>query len=157
MSPEVLSPLALFVMVTAIVWIAHLTKRREYEHRTELMRNLIDKFSSGEAFAKTMDTAEGRRLVDALSLGKKDDSTSKVGLFTGGAVLTCLGIGFFVLSRLQSKVFEIPGVVVASVGAALLISSYVAWRAEEKAIREVEKVVANGARSDRGADDTRLP
>lgn len=137
----VLIPVAVLAMIVLIVWIASITQRRETEQRADLMRRLIDKYSSGEAFAQSLRTPEGRMLVDALSLGKKDDQNSPVGLFTGGSITACLGIGFLVLSRVQDPSFFIPGAIVLPVGVALLISSWVAARARRDAAREMQDLV----------------
>lgn len=134
-------PVAVLAMIVLIVWISNATQRRETEQRAELMRRLIDKYSSGEAFAESLRTPEGRMLVEALSLGKKDDQNSPLGLFTGGSITACLGIGFLVLSRVHDHDFFIPGALVLPIGIALLTSSWVAWRTQRKALREVQDLV----------------
>jgi len=137
----VLVPVAVLAMIVLIVWISNATQRRETEQRAELMRRLIDKYSSGEAFAESLRTPEGRMLVEALSVGKKDDQNSPLGLFTGGSITACLGIGFLVLSQVHDHDFFIPGALVLPIGIALLASSWVAWRTQRKALREVQDLV----------------
>lgn len=156
----VLIPVAVLAMIVLIVWISNTTQRRETEQRAELMRRLIDKYSSGEAFAQSLRTPEGRMLVDALSLGKKDDQCSPLGLFTGGSITACLGIGFLVLSRVQDPSFFIPGAIVLPIGVALLVSSWVAWRAQRDAARKIQDLVHGRSQpygSDGGESHTNLP
>ena len=123
-----LIPISGIAMIVAIVWLVHTTNRRRAELRAELARTLIDKFSSGEGFTAAMQGPEGSRLLQALSL--EDNSEPKwVGLFVPGAILAGLGLGFFVLALVKGSAFAIPGVICCSVGAGLLVSSYVARRA----------------------------
>lgn len=121
-------PMAGMAMIVLIVWFVHTTSRRRFETRAELTRNLIDKFSTGEAFASAMQGPEGERLTRALSL--QDTSEPRwVGLLVPGSILTGLGLGFFVLAIFKGSGFAIPGVICCSVGAGLLVSAYVARRA----------------------------
>ena len=156
----VLVPVAVLAMIVLIVWFENTTKRRETEQRADLMRRLIDKYSSGEAFAQSLRTPEGRMLVDALSLGRKDCQNNPLGLFTGGSITACLGVGFLVLSRVSNPSFFIPGAIVLPVGVALLVSSWVAWRAQRDAAREIRDIVHGRSQpygSDGGDAHTDLP
>ena len=136
---EVLVPLGFFAMVVLIVWTTSVSRRLERERRAELIRRVIDKFSTGEAFAQAL---ESTRLADILSLEQEETSQGKTGLFSGGAITACLGIGFFILTALGKQQFMVPAVIVSSVGVALLLSSYVAWRAREKADAAIDEAVA---------------
>lgn len=123
-----LIPLSGIAMIVAIVWFAHITDRRRAELRAELTRNLIDKFSTGEAFATAIQGGEGARILKTLSL-EGNAGPKWVRLFVFGAVLAGLGLGFFVLASLEDDAFVIPGVICSSVGAGLLVSAYVVRRA----------------------------
>ncbi len=127
---SVLIPIAFFAMIVAVVWLGTVTRRRDTDRRAELIRQLIDKFSTGEAFAEAMQSPEGSKLADALSLSRERPQRAWVGLFVPGSILTALGLGFVVLSLTMGDVYRIPAVVIGSVGIALLVSSYVAWRAD---------------------------
>ncbi len=128
MLTEVLVPLGGIAMIVAIVWFANVTRRKSREHRAELIRHLIEKFSTGEAFAAAMQGPEGARLAETLSLEPTKPNERWVGLFVPGAVLTCLGIGFLLLAG--SVGGFIPGVAIFAPGAGLLLSAYVARRSE---------------------------
>lgn len=127
---SILVPIAFFAMIVAIVWLGTVTRSRDTDRRAELIRQLIDKFSTGEAFAEAMQSPEGSKLADALSLSREQPRRAWVGLFVPGSILTALGLGFVVLSLTMGDVYRIPAVVIGSVGIALLVSSYVAWRAD---------------------------
>ncbi len=152
MATEIIVPLGMFAMVAFIVWISSVTSRRAHDRRAELLKQVIDKFSSGEAFAETLRTPEGRQLVEALSIGKKEQSDS-VGLFTGGAILTCLGIGFQVLTMSDLTYFRIPAVVVLAVGVGLLVSAEVARRAERKREQELKRAIGSRSSGDGNGPD----
>ncbi len=125
-----LIPLGFFSTVVLIVWIGHLGRRRDRDRRAELIRQLIDKFSTGEAFAKAMESPEGWRLAAALSLESSPaKKTSPLqGLLTTGIILTFLGLAFFVLAAIENPNFWIPGVLTTALGAAFLVSAAAAWR-----------------------------
>lgn len=127
---SILTSIAFFAMIVAIVWLGTVTRRRDTDRRAELIRQLIDKFSTGEAFAEAMQSPAGSKLADALSLSREQPRRAWVGLFVPGSILTALGLGFVVLSLTMGDVYRIPAVVIGSVGIALLVSSYVAWRAD---------------------------
>ncbi len=127
---SVLIPIAFFTMIAVIVWLGTVTRRRDTDRRAELIRQLIDKFSTGEAFAQAMQSPEGSKLADALSLSREEPKRAWVGLFVPGSILTALGLGFVGLSLMMDQVYRIPAVVIGSVGVALLVSSYVAWRVD---------------------------
>lgn len=127
---SILVPIAFFAMIVTIVWLGTVTRRRDTDRRAELIRQLIDKFSTGEAFAEAMQSPEGSKLADALSLSREQPRRAWVGLFVPGSILTALGLGFVLLSATMGDVYRIPAVVIGSVGIALLVSSYVAWRAD---------------------------
>ncbi len=127
---SILIPIAFFAMIVMVVWLGTVTRRRETDRRAELIRQLIDKFSTGEAFAQAMQSPEGSKLADALSLSREQPKRAWVGLFVPGSILTALGLGFVLLSFMMDVVYRIPAVVVGSVGVALLVSSYVAWRVD---------------------------
>ena len=127
---SVLIPIAFLAMLTVIVWLGTVERRRNTDRRAELIRQLIDKFSTGEAFAQAMQSPEGSKLADALSLSREQPKRAWVGLFVPGSILTALGLGFVLLSFMMDVVYRIPAVVIGSVGVALLVSSYVAWRVD---------------------------
>ena len=127
---SILIPIAFFAMVVAIVWLGTVNRRRDTDRRADLIRQLIDKFSSGEAFAEAMQSPEGSKLADALSLTREQPKRAWVGLFVPGSILSALGLGFVLLSFMAGEVYRIPAVVTGSVGVALLVSSYVAWRVD---------------------------
>ena len=138
MNSGLLIPLGGIAMIVAIVWFVNVTSRKGREHRATLLRHLIEKFSTGEAFAEAMQGPEGARLAETLSLEPAKPKQGWVGLFVPGAVLGCLGLGFFVLASFHDSDYVTPGVVIFAVGAGLLLSAYVARRSEREETRRIE-------------------
>ena len=133
-------PLAGIAMIVAIVWFVNVTRRREVKHRADVLRHLVDKFPSGDAFVKAMQGPEGRRLAETLSMEHTRPKKPGWGrLFTGGAILSCLGSGFFVLFAFEDDDFIIPAVIVFALGTGLLLSAYVARRADQAEIGRGEQ------------------
>ncbi len=129
---DTLVPLAGIAMIVLIVWTANLTRQKESKRRAALIGQLIDKFSTGEEFAKAMQGPKGRRLAQTLSLEHDKSRQLWVGLFVAGTVLACLGLAFFALAAIDDNDFVIPAFIVSSIGAALLVSALVTRRAEGK-------------------------
>jgi len=133
MLESILIPLAVFTMVTLIVWFANVTKRQEQERKAALVRAVIDKYTSAEELTKAMAGPEGQALFRMLSFDEAGPRRPWIALVIPGSVLLLLGLGFVVLAALDGypQGLMIPGVICAAVGAALLASGYVIWRTGE--------------------------
>ena len=127
-----LVPLGVFAMVVLILWLSHVTRRRAQEQRAEIVRRMIEKFSTGEAFAQAIQGPAGSKLASALTLETEKPSKKWKGLFVPASILTLMGIGFAVLALVRDDDFLIAAVVVGAVGVALALSTYVMWRVEER-------------------------
>ena len=127
-----LVPLGVFAMVVLIIWLSHVTRRRAQEQRAEIVRRMIEKFSTGEAFAQAIQGPAGSKLASALTLETEKPSKKWKGLFVPASILTLMGIGFAVLPLVRDDDFLIAAVVVGAVGVALALSTYVMWRVEER-------------------------
>ncbi len=132
MGPDILVPLAGMAMTIGIVWITHWKRKHETDQRAAVIRHLIDRFSTGEEFTAAMQGPEARQLFEALSPSKRQPKTEPVGIFLLGAVSTCLGIGFLWLAAAVQPAMVYPGVILASSGAGLLLSAWVARRSAAK-------------------------
>lgn len=126
-----LVPLGVFAMVVLILWVSHVTRRRAQEQRAEIIRRMIDKFSTGEAFAQAIQGPAGSKLASALALERGKPSKKWIGLFIPASILTFMGIGFSVLALVEDNDFLIPAVIIGAVGVALAVSTYAMWRVEE--------------------------
>lgn len=150
---DTLIPLAGIAMIVLIVWMSYLTRQKESKRRAELIGQLIDKFSTGEEFAKAMESPEGWRLAETLSLDQGKSKPTWVGLFIPGAVLVCTGLGFFVLAAIEHEDLVIPGVIISAVGLGLLVSAIVARRAQSKEDNWIDGRTSGASSSDL---DTRM-
>src|SRR5215831_10120785 len=102
---EILIPLAPFVMVIVIVWLATKEKQSRVRYRAEVQRDLIAKFPSGQELAEFLKTDESRRIFQELSSTPtpRDPIHKIVGIVIGGTVLVALGIGFLFLTRYDAN------------------------------------------------------
>ncbi len=132
MLQNTLVPLGVFAMVVLILWFSHVTRRRAQEQRAEIIRRMIDKFSTGEAFAEAIQGPAGSKLASALALESEKPSKKWKGLFVPASILTFMGVGFSVLALVRDNDFLIPAVIIGAVGVALAVSTYVMWRTEER-------------------------
>lgn len=139
-----LVPLGVFAMVVLIIWLSHVTRRRAQEQRAEIIRRMIDKFSTGEAFAQAIQGPEGSKLASALALEGGKPSKKWTGLFVGASILTFMGIGFAVLALVRDEDLLIPAVILGATGVGIAVSAYVMWRVEERNSDETGDVDASG-------------
>ena len=139
-----LVPLGVFAMVVLILWFSHVTRRRAQEQRAEIIRLMIDKFSTGEAFAQAIQGPAGSKLASALALESEKPSKKWKGLFVPASILTFMGIGFSVLVLVKDNNFLIPAVITGAVGVALAVSTYVMWRTEERDDNSSGDAMADG-------------
>ncbi len=143
MHEGILVPLATFTFVVLIVWIRSVNTRMVKERRADLIRQLIDKFSTGEALASAMESSEESRLLEFLALETKSDKSngdklSTLGLYLG-MVPFCLGIGFFILRFSSASYFLIPAVILTSIGVGILASTLLARRYFQKEQEQTEQ------------------
>ncbi len=130
---NVLLPLGMMAMVVLIIWLSQASRGREQDRRADLIRLIVEKFSSGEAFARALEGPEGPKLTKALSLeSDKPPRKTWPGLFIPASILSFLGLAFFVLAFVVTTNFMIPAIIVGAIGAALALSTYAIWRSEER-------------------------
>ena len=152
----ILVPLGTMAMVVLLVWFSHATRRKEKERQAEIVRQMIDKFSTGEAFAQAIQGHEGSRLAQALAL-ENDEPPKKMwrGLLIPASILTSMGVGFFILGWVEDDDFLVPALVLGSVGLGLSLATYVMWRVEERGgdgVSDGEREKTSSMRASAGAD-----
>ncbi len=131
---NVLVPLGFLAFVVVIIWLNHEARRRAQERRADLIRQMMDKFPSGEAFAQAFQGPGGSKLMEAFEL--QDDSPARakkgwIGLFIPASILSALSLGFLVLHLVSEQDFLRPAVIIGSVGGALALSTYAMWRVDK--------------------------
>ncbi len=140
MNPAILGmliPFGAFVMIAFVVWFGTREKQARVQARTELHKHLLDKFGSGTELAQFLETEGGKKMVEDLGSERKDPHARTLGLLIPGTVLSCLGLGFLVLTyEVQNLV--IPGGLVLAVGIGFLIAAFVSlrlsksWKADDE-------------------------
>ena len=152
----ILVPLGAMAMVVLLVWFSHATRTKEKERQAEIVRQMIDKFSTGEAFAQAIQGPEGSRLAQALAL-ENDEPPKKTwkGLLIPASILTSMGVGFLVLAWAEDDDLLIPALVLGSAGLGLALATYVMWRVEERGsdgVSDGERNETSSMRASAGAD-----
>ena len=133
MPVEIVVPLGFMATIVLFVWFSHASRVKTKDRQAQVLQQVIDKFSTGEAFAEAIKGPGGEMLVRALAM--EDDHLRKriwPGLLIPASILTLLGIGFFVLWLVKYDTFLTPAVVVGAVGLGLAFATYVLWRIEEQ-------------------------
>lgn len=136
MNVEILIPLGAMAMVVLIVWLRTNMRREAKERQAEILRQVVDKFSTGEAFAEALRGPEGSKLAEALALDETAQQARPkkmwLGLSIPALIMSCLGLGFVALAAIVDRGFVIAGISVGSIGFGLLVATYFAWRIERK-------------------------
>jgi hypothetical protein len=126
-----LSALGFFAVIALIAWVTYRRGQARMQLRTELHRQLLDKFTSGGEFAAFLNSSGGQRLLEDLWAQRVNAKERIIRSMRGGVVLTVLGIGALGLSiRNSGMVF--PGVLVVALGAGFLISTAISYRLSKK-------------------------
>ncbi len=134
--PETLSfiiPIAAFVMVIIIVWVASQEKQAKARYRAEVQRELIAKFSSGRELSEFLNSEGSRQFLGSLSSAEDDASQDPrrktIGLITGGLINLTVGAALYYVGLSMARAlgiwFNLAGLVTLGVGVALLISAAV--------------------------------
>ena len=130
---EIVVPLGFMATVVLFVWFSHNSRVKAKDRQAQVVQQVIDKFSTGEALSEAIQGPGGEMLVRVLAM-EDDDLRRRIwpGLLIPASILTLLGIGFFVLWLVRYDAFLTPAVVVGAVGLGLAIAAYVLWRIEEQ-------------------------
>ncbi len=154
MHVEILVPLGVMAMVVLIVWFKTVGRRQEKERQAEILRQLIDKFSSGEDFAQALQGPAGATLADALALeGGRKPRQTWLGLAVPAFVLTFIGLGFLILAAVEDRDLIIPGITIGAVGAGLLVATLLAWRVEKREREDAERTGGSDRPDDQRTSD----
>ncbi len=145
MDPEVIGvfiPFAGIVMIIFIVWFRTREKQAQVQGRTELHKHLLDKFSSGTELSQFLETEGGKKMIEDLGKGESPKQRT-VKPVIAGAVLTCLGVAFLVLTfRVPDLV--IPGGIILAIGIGFLIGAFVTLRLSKSWEADKERSAPNG-------------
>ena len=91
-----LVPIAGIAMITLIIWFVYRDKTAKARLRTDVQKDLIAKFSSGQELAEFLRT-DGGKLFLSDPVGSSVASRQRViRLVSGGVVLLALGLAFLV-------------------------------------------------------------
>ena len=117
-------PISGFAMSAVIVWLSLKHRHAQTQARTELRKQVVDKFSSGQELSQFLESEAGRQF---LSIGSEPRKEGPRG-WRGGIILTTVGLAFLGLAAAGHHRLIVVGVLFLAVGLGLLISAYVAHR-----------------------------
>jgi hypothetical protein len=116
-------------MVVFVVYFVTRSRQRRVEAQVEMQAKLIDRFGSASELVTFLQSPAGKQFVDGVQsapgLLTRDRVTTG---FTRAIVLTMLGVGFILLTFLESSDFAIPATIVFSLGIGYLIATFVTWK-----------------------------
>lgn len=135
---DLLPLVVLTTMVIAGAWVlglivAAFRNRARLRAQTELHNKMMDKFNSADEFKIYWESEAGRSFFDNLANEPSAPLTKILGSIQKGAILTLLGLGFFIISN----VFGTPDswgilIIIATIsimtGLGFLVSSFISYR-----------------------------
>ncbi len=119
---------AMFVFYGWIAWVV--LEWRKTTRKTQLHKALIERFSSPGDLQSFLASEGGDRLFRSLSLGGFAPKEKILASFTRGVVVVLLGISILIVSlvlREYASFFLAGGIVIAALGAGLMISGVLAF------------------------------
>ena len=123
----IISTLGFFAVVGLMGWLVYRRSQSRLQARTEFHRQLLDKFTSGGEFAAFLNSSGGQRLLEGLWSQRVNAKERIIRSMQGGVVLTVVGLGALAVS-IRNHHMVVPGVLVLTVGAGLLISTAISFR-----------------------------
>jgi hypothetical protein len=124
-------PIAFFAMIVLIIFVIARRRQAELRARAEFQKQILDKFSSGKEFAEFLRTDASQRFLTALASPTFGPHYRVLGMMRCGITVAMLGIGFLLLTPLRHGLI-VPGVLLLSVGAGLLVSAAASYHFSKK-------------------------
>lgn len=126
-----MSVLGFFAVIALIGWLIYRRSQARLQTRTDLHRQLLDKFTSGAEFAAFLNSRGGQRLLEDLWSQRVNAKERIVRTLQAGVVLTVLGMVVLTVSY-RDHGLAFPGALVFALGAGLLISTAISYRVSKK-------------------------
>ncbi len=136
-------PIAVFAMIVCIVWFGTREKQARIQARTDLHKHLLDKFGSGTELSQFLETEGGRKMIEDLGRGEASPKTGAARAMIAGAVLSCLGVAFLLLT-FRERDLLIPGGLVLATGIGFLIGAFVTLRLSKNGEADKERSAPDG-------------
>ncbi len=134
MSTDVIAlfiPFGVFAMVVMIVWLATREKMVRARARTEVQKDLINKFGSGGELAEFLGSEGSRRLLEELGEPKLSAQEKVIRSVKVGVVLSVVGVGFLAL-MIQESDLMIPGIILLALGVGFLLAAAISYSLSKK-------------------------
>ena len=127
-----LVPFAPFVMIIFLVWFGTIKRRAQDRNRTELQKDLLTKFSSGQELAEFMKTDGGKLLMPPPERSRTPASRAGTGVF-----IVVVGLAFLASSMLMPEAevhngLQVAGLLAIGAGIGFLISAFVTHKLSRK-------------------------
>ncbi len=127
----ILVPLGLFALIPLIVWLKTRANQDKLQAKSDLHRQLIEKFSSGQELSEFLSVEENRRFLEDLWSERIDARQRVLQTIRKGAFLLVLGLGASVLMVWQPN-FVYPAVLILALGIGFLVAAAISYRLSKK-------------------------
>ena len=124
----ILIPFGFIVALVAIVWLIGRVIQGRHAKQADTQQRLLAKFESGQELAEFMETEGGREFLRQF---ESNPHRMILGSLSAGVVLSFLGLGFFVLTPLDSD-FVFHGVITLALGIGLIVAALISRRLSAK-------------------------
>ena len=127
----ILVPSGFFALTGFIIWLLVRAYQEKLRARTDLYRELLTKFSSGQELGEFLSTEEGNNFLQNFWSTRTDPRERLVKAIGAGLVMTFLGVGLLVLTFKEPEMI-IPGVLVVALGVGFLVAGGISYRLSKK-------------------------
>lgn len=126
----ILIPLTFFFLIGFLFRQQRLRAEHETQRRFELGVRTLDRFSDPETLEKFLGSNAGQEFLRLLDQGEPPLQRRLLRGVQGGLALAFLGLAFLVLAGALDGYYDmvVPGVLLLSLGAALLLGAFVAYK-----------------------------
>ena len=128
----IITSLALFTMISWIVWVEARRRQMQSKSVAELQSQLLAKFGSAQEFVQFMQTDEGRRFLATLAQVRLSPAERVLRSIRIGVILTIIGLGWLSLALTgrfdDDGALTVIGVLFLATGIGFLISAAISYR-----------------------------
>ena len=134
----IVAVLGAFAVAMFTTWVRHRTRDNKIRLQSEVYKQLIDKFGSGEEFARFAETAAGKDLLQQLASRPDEPSNPHTNILRSikvGLILTLMGTALFVMWITGAGTDPdegTGGVVLLGIGIAFLIGAALSYHLSKK-------------------------
>ena len=116
-------------------WLYKINNRKHeiaIEAKTQRFNKIIDKFDTPQELIDFLKSEQGLKALDTLTTSQSMVKIPLLVSISAGIIITCFGMGSFVLMALEDQDFIFPAIATSSIGIGFIIASSISYYLSKK-------------------------